>query len=302
MPLTSTQLALLVEIGRTGSLARAALNLDVTPPAISQQLARIEKEMGVPLVERGARGARLTPLGELLATHGKLVADELGRADDTAAKFLGTHANRLRIGAPPSMCVALLPDVLAAIRYQFPQAELSVVDVMSDAGPTLVAAGRLDLALAASYGKPPDTDRVALHRLLSDRLVAVLPDDHRLAAGDATTPIELSDLSRETWVSGPRGRPSRLQLDDAAAEQGFVPSVPFETESYDVAQALAGAGVAVALIPLLALTKLPTTRARAVNPPLTRDVFAVLPSSDNHIPLARHFLTRLRQVAEQRAT
>jgi DNA-binding transcriptional LysR family regulator len=300
MPLTSTQLALLVEIGRTGSLARAALNLDVTPPAISQQLARIEKEMGVPLVERGARGARLTPLGELLAAHGKLVADELGRADDTAATFLGRHANRLRIGAPPSMCVALLPDVLAAIRYQFPQAELSVVDVMSDAGPTLVADGRLDLALAASYGKLPDTDRVTLHRLLSDRLVAVLPDDHRLAAR-GTTPIELSDLSRDTWVSGPRGRPSRVQLDDAAAEQGFVPSVPFETESYDVAQALAGAGVAVALIPLLALTKLPTTRARAVNPPLAREVFAVVPSSVDHIPLARHFLTRLHQLAEQRA-
>ena len=300
MPLTSTQLALLVEIGRTGSLARAALNLDVTPPAISQQLARIEKEMGVPLVERGARGARLTPLGELLAEHGKLVAGELG--GEHIGKQRHTHATAAPRSAADSHVHQGISLQYHPVRYQFPQAELSVVDVMSDAGPGLVADGELDLAIAASYGKLPDTDRVNLHHLLSDKLLAVLPDDHRLAAGGDATPVELSELSRETWVSGPRGRPSRVQLDDAAAEQGFVPSVPFETESYDVAQALAGAGVAVALIPLLALTKLPTTRARPVNPPLAREVFAVLPSSDDHIPLARHFLTRLRQVAGQRAT
>jgi DNA-binding transcriptional LysR family regulator len=295
--LTSSQLTLLVEIGRTGSLARAALNLNVTPPAISQQLARIEKDMGVALVERGARGARLTPLGELLAEHGKLVADELGRAEETAAQFIGAHVNRLRIGAPPSMCVKLLPDVLAAIRYQFPRAELSVVDVMSDAGSGLVAEGHLDLALSASYGGPTNTDRVTLHPLLSDKLAVVLPDDHRLSTIPATKIVDLSELSNEAWVSGPPGRPSRTQLDDAAAELGFVPYVPFETESYDVAQALAGAGVAVALIPLLALTNLGTTCVRPLEPPLAREVFAVLPSSDDHIPLARHFLARLRQVA-----
>lgn len=168
---------------------------------------------------------------------------------------------------------------------------------MSDAGPGLVAEGHLDLALTACYGRPVSMDRVALHRLLADRLSIVVPDDHRLASTPATKAFELSDLNKETWVSGPPGRPSRTQLDDAAAEQGFVPYVPFESESYDVAQALAGAGVAIALIPHPALTGLPTTCARPLEPPLAREVFAILPSSDDHIPLARSFLARLRQVA-----
>jgi len=297
MPLTSVQLALLVEIGRTGSLARAALSLKVTPPAVSQQLARIEKEIGVPLVERGARGARLTPLGEKLAHHGTLVAEELARADDAAAEFIGAHTNRLRVGAPPSLGVGLMPDVLAAIRYQFPTAELTVVDTTSDAGFALVAQGVLDVALTATYGGPPvDADRVSLHHLLSDPLVVVLPDDHRLAGTPPHSVVNLADLASESWASGPKGRPSRTQLDDAAAEAGFIPYVPFQTESYDVTQSLAEAGVAIALIPRLALSYLPTTTNRLLSSPITREVYAVLPSNHAHVPLATEFLARLQQL------
>jgi DNA-binding transcriptional LysR family regulator len=297
MPLTSVHLALLVEIDRTGSLARAALNLGVTPPAVSQQLARIEKEVGVPLVERGARGARLTPLGKRLAQHGISVANELDRADETAGEFIGAHTNRLRVGAPPSLGIGLMPHVLAAIRYQFPTAELTVVDTTSDAGFTLVADGTLDVALTATYGgKPPGADNVSVHHMLSDPLVVVLPDDHRLAADASGAPIELSLLAAEDWASGPKGRPSRTQLDDAAAEAGFIPHVPFQTESYDVAQSLAEAGVAIALIPKLALNDLPTTTNRPLSSRVAREVYAVLPSSDDHVPLAKEFLVRLQQV------
>lgn len=295
--MTSAHLALLVEIQRTGSLARAALNLEVTPPAISQQLARIEREMGVALVERGARGAKLTPLGERLAAHGVRVTEELRQADETAADFIGTHRNRLRVGAPLSMSVALLPEVLAALRYQHPDAQLSVVDVMSDAGGDLVADGELDVALTASYGATPKSDRYAVQHLLSDPLLVVAPDDHMIAKKAHTEPLDLATLSGEHWVSGPPGRPSRTQLDDAAAEAGFVPIVPFQTESYDVAQALSDAGVAITLIPQMAWSKLPTTVTRSLTAGLTREIYAVLPTSVDHVPLAPEFLRVLRQVA-----
>jgi DNA-binding transcriptional LysR family regulator len=290
MKLTSAQLALLVEIERTGGLARAALRLEVSPPAISQQLARIEKEVGLSLVDRGARGARLTPLGRRLAQHGKLVADELERARRTVAEFLGAHAGRLRVGAPPSISVALLPDILAALRYRFPQAELSVIDVMSDAGAALVAEDVLDVAFGAAYGTPPSDDRVTPHHVFSDPLLVVLPDDHPLAGDPPGTPVRLDQLAGEDWVSGPRGRPSRVQLDDAAAECGFLPRVPFQTESYDVAQALAGAGVAIALVPRLALSDRSATKARPLARPVRREVYALLPRDCDHVPLARQFL------------
>jgi DNA-binding transcriptional LysR family regulator len=297
MPLTSTQLALLTEVQRTGSLARAALNLGVTPPAVSQQLARLEKEVGVALVERGARGARLTPLGEQLAEHGLRVTEELQRADDLAAEFVGAHLNRLRVGGPPSISKALLPPVLANLRYRHPSAELSVVDVMSDAGIDLVADGVLDVALCADYGTLGKDDRVTIRQVFSDPMLVVLPDDHALARDGADAPLDLADLAASSWVSGPPGRPTRLQLDDAAADAGFVPRVPFQTESYDVAQALSEAGVAVSLIPRLAFNALSTTRARRLSNALVREIVAVIPTSIDHVPLAAEFLRGLEQMA-----
>lgn len=305
MKLTSIQLALLVEIQRTGSLARAALNLDVSPPAVSQQLARIEKDIGIALVERGARGARLTTLGRQLAEHGLVVTAELERAQQAAEEFLGTHANRLRIGAPPSVSTALLPDVLATLRYRFPQAQLSVVDVMSDAGSGLVADDVLDVALTATYVDQPANDRVVAHHMLSDPIMVVLPDDHVLARAGAharsgsdspAVPVDLAELADEDWASGPPGRPSRVQLENAAAEHGFLPRVPFQTESYDVAQALSDAGVAIALVPKLALSDRLATNARPLASPLSREIHAVTPRSTDHIPLAAHFVAHLTQV------
>lgn len=195
------------------------------------------------------------------------------------------------------MCVTLLPDVLAALRFQFPSSELSVEDLRSDAGHALVGDGQLDVALTADYGRFAGDDRVTAHHLLSDPLLVLLPDTHPLAAEVAPAGTDLAQLSDATWVSGPPGRPSRLQLDDAAAEVGFVPHVPFQTESYDVAQALIASGVAVGLIPKLALKRLPGVTVSALRSPLTREVYAVLPSSVDHIPLAAEFLSLLRHVA-----
>src|ERR1700716_1586768 len=108
MPLNSSQLHLLRAVRQEGSLARAARALGVQPPAVSQHRARLERGVGSPLVERGARGTSLTRLGVLLAAHGDRVASELANAEETVAEFMGTHAYRLRLGAFPSAAVALL--------------------------------------------------------------------------------------------------------------------------------------------------------------------------------------------------
>lgn len=299
MALTSSQLALLVAIERTGSLARAALSLDVTPPAISQQLARIEREVGVTLVERGARGAKLTALGHTLAQCGMRVAEELQRADEAAAEFVGMHANRLRVGALNSTIQGLVSESLAAIRHQFPEAELFVVDVASGEGIDLVVDGGIDVAVVASYGAPWTRAGVHLQRLLTDPMMVVLPDDHPLASPQlAEVPIDLTELREDAWVCGAPGKPHRAQLDDSAAERGFIPNVPFQTESYDVAQSLAVAGVAVALVPRMAVRTHQWTITRPVAGPVSREVYAVVPNSIDHVPLAGHFLRFLAQAAE----
>jgi len=295
MRLTSGQLSLLVAIGESQSLARAALTLGISPPAVSQQLAKLEREIGAPLVERSSRGTELTVLGRRLAGHGRQVMAELSAADETAAEFVGAHLNRLRIGSPPSLSTRLLPAALTATRYRSPEAELSVVDIMSDDGPRLVADGTVDIALAASYIGLPEAKGVVVHLLVDDPLVVVLPDDH--PAAHSLQPIDLSDLTDAQWASGPPGRPSRVQLDDVSAHAGFVPDVPFVTESYNVIQALADAGVAVGLVPRLALTPQLSFVTRTPSRPIRRAIAAVLPSDHRHLPLAGDFLRDLGEIA-----
>jgi DNA-binding transcriptional LysR family regulator len=89
-----------------------------------------------------------------------------------------------------------------------------------------------------------------------------------------------------------------VQLENAAAEHGFLPRVPFQTESYDVAQALSDAGVAIALVPKLALSDRLATKARPLASPLYREIHAVTPRNTDHIPLAAHFVQHLKQVVD----
>jgi DNA-binding transcriptional LysR family regulator len=174
-----------------------------------------------------------------------------------------------------------------------------VVDVGSEAGIELVARGEIDVAVVANYGAPWNHEGVHLHHLVSDPLVVVLPDDHPLASDVvAAEPIDLLELRNEAWVCGAPGQPHRVQLDDSAAERGFIPMVPFQTESYDVAQALAVAGVAVAFLPRMAVRHYKSTVVRNVMGPLSREVYAVLPSSIDHVPLASQFLRLLTHAGE----
>ncbi|WP_449279037.1 LysR family transcriptional regulator [Leucobacter sp. GX24907] len=296
MKLTSNQLQLLVAVQRTGSLAQAASVLGVTAPAISQQIAKLERSAHATLVERSSKGTLLTPLGAELAEHGRRVLAELGAAEQSLADSTGAYLNRLRVGAPPSLSLRLLPDPVAAARYRDPAANLSVIESGSDEGIGLVLDGELDLALAAFYGDYDVEGDVTLEPLIDEPMVLVLADDHPFA-GEAGAPVELARLAGDDWVSGAPGRPLREQLDRVGDEHGFAPEVPFVTESFDVAQSLADVGVAVTLVPATAVDARLSTVVRPTLPALTRRIYAVMPTRLERVPLLPDFLADLRRVA-----
>ena len=296
MNLTPAQLRLLTEVERSGSLAQAAVRLGVTASAVSQQLTKLEKATGVSLVERTSKGAQLTPLGTELANHGRRIAFEIDAAEQAVNAFNTAHVDRLRVGAPPSLSVWLLPDALAATRFRRPEANLSVVEVGSDDGVRWVADGVLDIALAATYDRDEPGPEVTGHALLDEPMVAVLADDHPLADEPGPLPLEL--LADEDWVSGGPNRPLRRQLDQAGAAAGFVPRVPFVTESFDVAQSLADVGVAIALLPATAVDPRLRTAVRPVAPALSRRVRAITSARRTAAPLTAEFLTDLTRIAK----
>ncbi|MCI2416589.1 LysR family transcriptional regulator [Saccharopolyspora sp. K220] len=295
--LDPSRLLILLALREQGSVTRAAEQLRRTPPAVSQQLARLEDEVGAQLVERHAHGVRLTPLGNRLAEQAERIAAALGDATDDAARFRDEHRNQLRLGAFPTAGLALLPETLAALRHRHPEAELSVVDLGPAEGIERVAAHQLDLALVGEYDEALDVPPgVRLVHLLDDPIHAVLPGDHRLAGRLAP---RLRDFRSDAWACAPRSLPNRRQLETAARAEGFTPNVTFEFESYAVAQAVVSAGVAVAFVPRLAVTDPPGTRHRPLASGLHRRIHAAVPTSTRHAPLTDVFRQLLHDICAE---
>ncbi|SDM45809.1 LysR family transcriptional regulator [Allokutzneria albata] len=289
------QLRLLALIEDHGSLAAAAHVLGLTPAAVTQQVARAERDFKVPLVLRGPRGASLTAAGALLAAHGRVIDRQAEEADARLAALLGHLSLRLRVGAFQAAALHLLPPALTALRHRHPHAELSIRDVASHQGIEEIVEDRLDLAVIASWGAPPEPPpHIAVHSLMLDPLVVVLPDDHPLVTD---RPLRLEDLRHESWVTILAGHAAREQFDRAALAAGFTPKIRFQTASYDVAQALVGTGIGVALVSRLALSGVPGTVHREVQPRLHRTLHAVTRADTALTPLADVFLELLRDVA-----
>ena len=268
------------------------------PAAVTQRLAKAERDWGVTLVIRTTRGAALTPAGAVLAPYGEVIDRQASAAADAFAVYKGETAGRLRLGTFQAAALHLLPPALTALRHRHPDADLSVVDIPSDRAVDAVATGDLDLAVFATYEAPPSArPEVSITDLLTDPMVVVLPDDHHLARS-GTGPMRLEQLRRETWVLIRAGYSARAQFDHAAQRAGFTPHVRFESESYDVAQALVATGIGVALVSQLALTIPPGTTARPLRSPrLHRSIHAGVPADHTLNPLTDPFLRLLTDVS-----
>jgi len=208
----------------------------------------------------------------------------------------------LRIGAFQAAALHLVPPALTALRNRDDTADISVVDIQSDSGVAMVAAGELDLAVIAIWDDAPDVpESIRLTHLREDPMILAVPEDHPLTrAGRAIT---LADVADESWVVIRAGHQARRQFDRAAATAGFSPRVRFETESYDIAQALVGTGYGVALVSELAAIDLPgTAHLKLASEDLRRSIQAVHPADLGRADLSQTFLELLGDVATDQAS
>jgi DNA-binding transcriptional LysR family regulator len=246
------QLRLLALIDDHGTLAAAGDVLGLTPPAVTQRLTRAEEYWGARLVDRGPRGAALTPAGFALARHGHRIEREVEDATTSFPAYRQGLVRRLKVGAFQAAALHLLPPAMTALRHQVSDVDLSVIDIQSSDALELVSRGELDLAVLASWDAPPVPPRdLELRILLEDPMVVVFADDHPLAG--AVGPVSLKNLADESWVVIRGGTDARQQFDRVTREAGFEARIRFETESYDVAQALVATGYGIALVSRMAL-------------------------------------------------
>lgn len=245
--LDAHRLRVLVEIAHAGSITAAAERLSFTPPALSQQLTKLEREVGIPLVERGRAGVDLTEAGRVLLEHGQRVLGELRDAEVAVRALAGEPPDRLSLGAFASAGKVLLPRTLAAFGNEHPHVRLSLSDIEPPGGYDLVTSGELDVLVTHRYPGVPLPRGSGLHRerLLVDPLLVVAPEGHPLVDENPS----LADLAGQEWICGAPGIHNRISLDTAAAAAGVRLNVAYETRDYEVALALIEAGVGVALVP-----------------------------------------------------
>ncbi|GAA5036375.1 LysR family transcriptional regulator [Streptomyces siamensis] len=296
-----TRLAALVAVAEAGSITRAAERLGYTPPALSQQLAKLEREAGATLLVRSHRGTRLTGAGELLVARARRVLDEMERARHELAHLAGLSGGTLRLGTFQTAGIHLLPPVLSAFRRTYPDVELAVADYEPPAGVAAVAAGEVDLALTHTYEPAAPVavpSSVSLEPVLVEELVLVTAPGHVLAGGSARLP--LAELAGQPLISMAPDHPPRQGVEAAVARAGATPAVLVETPVYALVCALVSAGLGVAVVPeMVARTAATPVGTRLLEPGDLRRTISVVHRTDEMSPAADAFRALLRGTFER---
>jgi len=257
------RLRVLREVALRGSIAGAAEALRFTPSAVSQQVAKLEREVGVPLVERGPRSISLTPAGWRLVDHAEAILDRLARAE-LELRSLAGEPPALRLGAITTAAVSIVPDALVRFGAARPDVEVTVTEADPLASLAGLPTRELDLAIVFEYDYVPlpSDARVVFEVLLEEPLRLVLPASHPLAKRRA---VRLADLADETWIHSTSRSACRPFTERACRAAGFEPRIRFEFDDYAAMQNLVASGAGVALAPDLGLTRLsPGVAARPI--------------------------------------
>src|SRR5437763_2988276 len=192
------RLRVLREVAAHGSFSAAADALDYTQSAVSQQIATLEREAGTVLVDRSARGVRLTDAGEALVRHADAVLARLADAEAELEAIAGLRGGRLRLVAFPTAGATIAPRAIAAFRERHPAVEITLVPGEFEDGVAALKAGDTDIALLIESGFETCHD-AAIERmaLMDDPMYVVLPAGHPLAERRR---LRLDDLREESWI------------------------------------------------------------------------------------------------------
>jgi DNA-binding transcriptional LysR family regulator len=277
--LSVNRLRILIEVANSGSFSAAAEVLSYTQASVSQQIAALESETGVTLLERLPRGVRLTPAGEVLLEYAEGIIARLHAAEAEMAAIAGLRGGQLRMASFPTAGATLMPLAIAIFRAQHPEVELSLAEGEPEEIAPRLSAGEFDLALLFEFEGISDLLGPELSRqpLFEDPMFLALPADHALAQRRT---LRLENLRAEAWIQTSAESACARHVVRSCHAAGFEPIVSFESDDYQTVQGLVAAGVGVALIPKLALAGAREDIAiRALSPRSpVREVIAATPA------------------------
>src|ERR1700733_6806397 len=278
----------LVAIVDEGSMTKAAAVLHMTQPALSHQIAAIERELGTPVIERLPRGIRPTAAGLAVAAEARIALDAADRAVLGGRGAAAGTTGRIGIACAETMTGWLLAPVLRSWHRRFPGVELDLKEFTSaDRMLELLLAGGADIIVAP----PPTVTAEHIENLGAEEIVVVTAPGHRFEAMDA---VRLEELKDEPFVHYVHDNGMARWVDQFAAERGvLLPRPALRTASPRTAAQLAAAGMGVAIVPASALTPRPEATVRPFDPPALRDVIVVVAAP--HDALVRRFVADLKE-------
>ena len=288
------QLAYFVAVAEERNFTRAAARIPIAQPAISQQIGRLESELGERLFVRDRRGIRLTPAGEALLPHARAMLAGAGHAREAVAALSGLLTGRLALGFVQPLPDRRLPGLLGAFHREHPGIELRLIEDETDALLAALAAGELDAALIGlgRYDRlPPDVES----RLVAREPAVVAVHPHHPLVGRGSVPLHA--LRDEPMVTLTPASKQRSTLETACRAAGFVPRVVAETSDLGVVIELTHQQIGVAVLPRSALERDATvTQLSLTRPKLGRRIMLVWhpatspPAARAFLALARHHL------------
>jgi DNA-binding transcriptional LysR family regulator len=273
-------------VAQAGSFSGAARELSLTQPAVSQQVAALERELGARLLHRGPGGLTLTEAGTVALDHAQAVAERLALADVQLAE-LGDDRGALRVGGFPSALATLVPAAIAAVVPQRVEAVEGTVEQLA-AG---VADGSLHVAVLFQDAAAPAREHPGLrrHELLDEPFVVAVGPGHRLARRRT---VRLRELAQDPWVAPSAGGIVR----NACIAAGFEPDIAFVARDVLAIRALVAEDLAVTLTPRLIAGHLPGVHVLELrDEPPRRALYALTPRAGTRAA-ARAFLDALRAV------
>lgn len=245
MPLDARRVLLFREIARAGSISAAARGLGWTQPALSQHLGRLERDVGMPLLLRGAAGVTPTEAGRALLRRADVVAAELHTADEELAAHAQLRGGRVRLVAFPSAAATMVPDAIGALAQAHPEVTVGLEEAEPPEAMSAVLSGDADLAVVFGYDGPPTgLGPLVWHHLTDEAVALVVP-------GASAAPTALAELADAEWIGGCVR--CRSHLVECCERAGFVPRLRHTTDDYVVVQNLVARGLGVTVLPDSAL-------------------------------------------------
>lgn len=291
------RLALLRELRLRGTITAVAAALHQTPSAISQQLAQLEKEAGVPLLLRAGRKLQLTPHAELLVEHMGDILERLERAEADLAASLSSATGTLRVAIFQSAALALLPRALDVLAAEHPGLTAIVTQREPETALHETFARDFDLVIAEEYPghAAPHLPGLDRHPLTTDAIRLASPPP-----GSRWTADTIADAAAAPWVMEPHGAASRHWAEQVCRRAGFEPQVRFETADLQAHLRLVQTGHAVALLPdLIWQGDAPTVTVAPLDGDPRRTVFTSTRATIARRPSVLAFRAALGQAAAE---